>query len=183
VKVDVAMKDIFETSTFSSSSPLFEEMLLPDLEHTSVDHDYAAMNQGTSSANRYTHPKETPTKSMSAVSENVDAEEDKADFLLSEAFLKEEKTRNLELTKSSKELEEAIDRHELYIKHLFDPLFSAPKPKVVKIVDKGIYCVFVLLEKYALHIVFLFRCSDSVRYLWKRNSSRLHESTHTYCSL
>jgi len=46
-----------------------------------------------------------------------DTEEDKADLLLSEAFLKEEKNRNQHLTSSTKEMMETVKRHQLYVKH------------------------------------------------------------------
>ncbi len=46
-----------------------------------------------------------------------DTEEDKADLLLSQAFIKKEKNRTLQLNSTIIELKEAIQRHQLYVKH------------------------------------------------------------------
>jgi len=46
-----------------------------------------------------------------------DTEEDKADLLLSQAFLQKEKTYTLQLDSTIIELKEAIQRHQLYMKH------------------------------------------------------------------
>lgn len=46
-----------------------------------------------------------------------DTEEDKADLLLSQAFLKKEKNRTLQLNSTLIELKRTVQRHELYVKH------------------------------------------------------------------
>lgn len=66
---------------------------------------------------------ESEESTLNTTKSDKDTEEDKADLLLSEAFLKEEKNRNQHLTLSTKEMMETVKRHQLYVKHFIGPQY------------------------------------------------------------
>ena len=68
-----------------------------------------------------------------------DTEEDKADWLLTQTFLKKEKNRTLQLNATLMDLKGAIQRHQLYMKHFqgVDP-HSLPYKKAQRAPVKSI---------------------------------------------
>ena len=88
------------------------------------DHGYVKINK-----------KKVITNSDVAV---PDTKEDEADFLLSKAFLKHERSRTEELTETTKELIEAIERHQLYVKHFIGAQNLPPKPSRLENLKYGI---------------------------------------------
>jgi len=97
------------------------------------------------------HPVETqglPVTDPLDIGYSSDTEEDKVDSLLSQAFLKEEKSLNQRLTTTERELKEAIDRHELYLKHFVGVKITPLKPRKIRKPQEGIIIIFI---KFLLH--------------------------------
>lgn len=108
-----------------------------------IDHEYAVLKK-----KRVRRTLESPQPEEEALSIE-ETEEDKADLLLSQVFLKKEKCRTPQLTATIIEMRRAVKRHQLYMKHFFGVNHrSLPyiREKIKKVV-KGTYCYFILIRK------------------------------------
>jgi len=78
-----------------------------------IDHEYAVLKKQRT---RKTLGSPKPDEEALSIEET---EEDKADLLLSQVFLKKEKCRTPQLNASIIEMRRAVKRHQLYMKHFF----------------------------------------------------------------
>lgn len=137
----------FEASECTTSS--LEDLFPDEISKTKdtaetptvIDHGYVKINK-----------KKVTAKSDDAI---PDTKEDEADFLLSKAFLKHERSRTEELTEATKELLEAIERHQIYVKHFIGAQSLPPKPSRLESYKYGmIICkfnqVFFISQNYQI---------------------------------
>ncbi len=110
----------------------FSSEVTKETERSTVDHGYTKSDK---TKKRKAVVRSSTAVESDATSQDVpevaDTQEDEADFLLSQAFLNQEKSISKKLTETSKELMEEIHRHEIYVKHFIGPLVLPPKPKKV----------------------------------------------------
>ncbi len=103
---------------------------IKDAERLPVDHGYVKSDKKKVIVKFNPPPYELDVTSMDVP--DYDTEEDRADYLISKAFLKHEKTRSEELTEVLQELTDILKRHQLYAKHLISPHNLRPKRRKVE---------------------------------------------------
>lgn len=103
---------------------------IKDTERLPVDHGYVKSDKKKVIVKFNPPPYELDVTSMDVP--DYDTEEDRADYLISKAFLKHEKTRSEELTEVLQELTDILKRHQLYAKHLISPHNLRPKRRKVE---------------------------------------------------
>ena len=99
-----------------------------------------------------------------------DTEEDKADLLLSQDFLKKEKIRTLQLNSTVIELRRTRQRHELYMKHFYGvnpQCLPYNKAKRTPVKSNSMGLNFILSFHNFFLIKFFFSSqTDSMFYMW-----------------